>query len=82
MAAPGTPEWKAELEARASAAKTWLVENITLAVVLPFSVARDLLPSGMDNEKLQPIIAEIMPGETVEAVERSGNCVYVHLKRS
>ena len=82
MSAPGSPEWEKERADRAQAAHVWLRENTQLALVIPFAVMKDLLPGGMDNEKFQPILSDIMPGEICEELEYSQNRIYCHLKRS
>ena len=73
-----------QLADRKAAALLWLRENVTLALVVPLSVARDLLPSGIGREELGPIIHEVMPGETIDedGVELHGLKLFVTLKRS
>lgn len=68
-------------EKKKAAAIAWLNQNLTLALVMPLSVARDILPSGIGRDELQPVVSEVMPKEIVDEVKLHQNEVYVILKR-
>ena len=69
-----------ELEARREAASLWLSENLRTAIVIPLAVWKDLLPNGGGEIEAARILTGILPGETVERVDRSTDSIYVVMK--
>ena len=80
MSAPGSSEFIAELAARNAAAEAWIANNITMALVVPLSVAKDLFPNGFGQIEADAVISKVLPGESVESVDRSPDCLYLRLK--
>ena len=70
-----------ELEERRKAAALWLSENIQTAIIIPLAVWKDLLPAGGGQIEAARILAPLLPGETVESVDRSTDSIYVRLAR-
>lgn len=77
---PGSPGWEESLKARREAALAWLSANRQMPLVMPWAVAKDLLPSGMDIETFAPIVERLIPGEAIDSVELIGNDIVVTLK--